>query len=349
MKAALFHQFEGSISVEEVTDPSPPPDGVVIKVLANGICRSDWHGWMGHDPDIKELPHVPGHELCGIVEAVGPEVRRWRGGERVILPVVSGCGRCLDCLGGQHQVCADQFQPGFTAWGGFAEFVAAPYADQNLVAVPETIGNSVAAAIGCRVTTAFRVVAQRGRVAPGDWVAVHACGGVGLSAVMIAAACGARVIAVDIDDAKLAFAKELGAEATLNVRKINDVPEAVMELTRGGAHLSIDALGSSDTCRNSILGLRRQGRHVQVGLMLGGDQNTALPIDRVIAWELELVGSHAMAAHTFPELLRLIKCGRIDLEKLVQRHVTLSEGARVLERLNQFQELGFTVIDNFAA
>ena len=347
MKAALFHAFEEPLRVEEVPDPAPPSDGVVLRVLANGICRSDWHGWKGHDPDIRTLPHVPGHELCGVVEAVGADVRRWKRGDRVILPVVSGCGRCRDCLAGDHQVCRDQFQPGFTGWGAFAQYVAAPYADANLVAVPDSINDLAAAAIGCRVTTAFRVVAQQGRAAAGEWVAIHACGGVGLSAVMIAAACGANVVAVDIDPERLALAKSVGAVHGVNAREVNNVAEAVCDLTGGGAHLSVDALGSPETCRNSILSLRRRGRHIQVGLMLGGDQNTPLPVDRLIAWELELVGSHAMAAHTFPELLSMVELGRIDPANLIHRTVDLEEGARVLERLDSFEELGFTIIDRF--
>jgi alcohol dehydrogenase len=195
-----------------------------------------------------------------------------------------------------------------------------------------------AAAIGCRVTTAFRTVVQQGRVAPGQWVAVHACGGVGLSAVMIAAACGAAVVAVDLDPRKLELARTLGADATIDARAVNDVPEAVMEITGGGAPA---------TCRNSVLSLRRRGRHVQVGLMLGGDQDTPLPLDRMVAWELEIVGSHAMAAHRFADLLAMIEQGRIDPARLVGRKVDLAEGARTLERLNEFQELGFTIIDRF--
>ena len=347
MKAALYHAFGEPLAIETVPDPEPPDDGVVLRVLANGVCRSDWHGWMGHDPDIRRLPHVPGHELCGVVEEVGPEVRRFKPGDRVILPVVSGCGCCPECLGGDHQVCGAQFQPGFTAWGAFAQYVAAPYADANLVPVPEGVGDLAAAAIGCRVTTAFRTVVQQGRVAPGQWVAVHACGGVGLSAVMIAAACGAAVVAVDLDPRKLELARTLGADATIDARAVNDVPEAVMEITGGGAHLSVDALGSPATCRNSVLSLRRRGRHVQVGLMLGGDQDTPLPLDRMVAWELEIVGSHAMAAHRFADLLAMIGQGRIDPARLVGRKVDLAEGARTLERLNEFQELGFTIIDRF--
>ena len=347
MRAALFHEFQGPIRVEEVADPAPPPDGVVLRVMANGVCRSDWHAWMGHDPDIKTLPHVPGHECAGVIAAVGPEVKRWRVGDRAILPVVSGCGHCGLCRDGQHQVCPDQFQPGFTAWGAFAEYVAAPYADANLVALPDSVSFATGGSLGCRFTTAWRVIVQQGRVTPGQWVVIYACGGVGLSAVMIAASLGARVIAVDIDPAKLELAKAVGASHLLDAKATNDLPAAVQDLTGGGAALSVDALGKPELCRDAILSLRRQGRHVQVGLLLGGDNAPPLPMDRVIAWELEIVGSHAMAGHSFGEMMALVEAGGLDPERLIGRRVSLAEGAQALERMDDFADVGVTMIERF--
>ncbi|WP_282607415.1 zinc-dependent alcohol dehydrogenase family protein [Pelagibius sp. Alg239-R121] len=348
MRAAMFHEFMGPIDVETAPDPSPPVDGVVIRVMANGVCRSDWHAWMGHDPDIKSLPHVPGHECSGVVEAVGAGVRNWRPGMRAIVPVVSGCGKCGFCHAGQHQVCPDQYQPGFTGWGAFAEYVAIPYADANLVELPESLSFEVGGSIGCRFTTAFRVVVQQGSVEPGQWVVVHGCGGVGLSSVMIAAAMGANVIAVDISDDQLALARAAGAVHTINARESNEVPEAVRDIAAGGAHVSIDALGSPETCINSILSLRRQGRHVQVGLLLGGENNPPIPMDRVIAHELEIVGSHAMAGHTFANMMSMVTSGRVDPSKLITRSVDLTEGAKILEQMGNFTETGVTMITSFS-
>lgn len=347
MRAATFHEFTGPIEVETVPDPSPPADGVVMRVMANGVCRSDWHAWMGHDPDIKSLPHVPGHECSGVIEAVGPEVRNWRPGMRAIVPVVSGCGRCGYCQDGQHQVCPDQYQPGFTGWGAFAEYVAVPYADANLVELPESLSFEVGGSIGCRFTTAFRVVVQQGKIEPGQWVAVHGCGGVGLSTVMIAAALGANVVAVDIDDDQLELARAAGAVHAINARQSNEVPEAIRDLTSGGTHVSVDALGNPETCKNSILSLRRQGRHVQVGLLLGGENNPPIPMDRVIAHELEIVGSHAMAGHTFGNMMTMVTSGRVDPSKLITRSVDLKEGAKVLEQMGNFTETGVTMITTF--
>jgi Zn-dependent alcohol dehydrogenases len=256
--------------IRTLPDPTPETHGLVLKVEASGICRSDWHGWMGHDPDIA-LPHVPGHEFAGRVVAVGRDVRRFRIGDRVTMPFVAGCGRCPECGSGNQQVCRNQTQPGFTHWGSFAEYVGVHNADDNVVALPDEIDFPTAASLGCRFATSFRAVVDQGRVRGGEWVAVHGCGGVGLSAIMIAAAMGANVIAVDIADDKLEFAKTIGAAAVINGRTTPDVAGAIRDLTSGGAHLSIDALGHRVTARNSILGLKRRGRHVQVGLMLGDD------------------------------------------------------------------------------
>ena len=215
MKAMYYDAFEKTPEIRTLPDPTPTENGVVIKVEATGLCRSDWHGWMGHDADIR-LPHVPGHELAGVVTAAGRRVMRYKVGDRVTVPFVSGCGRCGECRSGNQQVCEAQFQPGFTHWGSFAEYVALDFADQNLVHLPESMDFTTAASLGCRFAASFRAVADQAKVKGGEWVAVHGCGGVGLSAIMIAAALGAQPIAIDIAEDKLAFAKEIGAIATIN-------------------------------------------------------------------------------------------------------------------------------------
>ena len=216
MKAVYYTEFEKRPEIGILPDPTPTADGVVIQVKATGVCRSDWHGWMGHDSDIKVLPHVPGHELAGIVVATGKHVTRWKTGDRITVPFVAGCGVCQECQTGNHQVCPSQRQPGFTHWGSFAEYTTINYADTNLVALPESIEFAAAASLGCRFITSFRAVVDQGKVKAGQWVAIHGCGGIGLSAVMIASALGANVVAIDIDDQKLAFAKTIGAVASVN-------------------------------------------------------------------------------------------------------------------------------------
>ncbi len=346
MKAVVYEAFNGPIAVRAVEEPVPTRDGVVVRVEASGICRSDWHGWKGHDPDI-ELPHVPGHELAGVVDEVGADVRRWSVGDRVTIPFVAGCARCPSCRAGDPQVCESQFQPGFTAWGSFAERVALRHADHNLVGLPDSMEFTTAASLGCRFATSFRAIVDQGRVGAGEWVAVHGAGGVGLSAIMIAAAMGARVVAVDIRAEALELAREVGAEVTLNAESVVDVAEAVRDATGGGAHLSIDALGSTATAVASVLGLRRRGRHVQVGLMIGEDGRAPLPMDRVIAWELEVIGSHGMQAHRYPGMLSMVEAGALTPHRLVTRTIALSEAPAALVALDDYQDVGVVVIDRF--
>jgi len=346
VKAAYYEEFQQPLTIQNLADPSPDNDGVVIEVKATGLCRSDWHGWMGHDPDIS-LPHVPGHELAGVVRAVGDRVQNWRAGDRVTLPFVCGCGYCGECASGNQQVCDHQFQPGFTHWGSFAQFVAIKYADANLVRLPDAVDFVTAASLGCRFITSFRAVVAQGRIQAGEWLAVHGCGGVGLSAIMIGDALGANVIAVDIDDSKLALAASVGATATVNAKSVADVIEAVRDLTGGGAHVSVDALGHPETCFNSVANLRKRGRHVQVGLMLADHRHPQVPMDRIIAHELEVLGSHGMQAHKFDEVFRLIGSGRLQPEKLVGRTITLEESLTALPAMDSFEHEGVTVIDRF--
>lgn len=347
MRAAIFDQFQSPLRIQNVADPTPEPGGVVLQVMATGLCRSDWHGWMGHDTDIH-LPHVPGHELAGIVVAVGKDVRNWKAGDRVTLPFVCGCGICPQCISGNHQVCDHQFQPGFTHWGSFAEYVSIHYADINLVRLPDSIDYATAASLGCRFVTSFRAVVDQAKTSAGQWVAVHGCGGVGLSAIMIASAVGANVVAVDIAADKLELARQLGATAVINSRETPDVVGAVREITGGGAHVSLDALGNPVTCFNSIANLRKRGKHIQVGLMLGGQNHPQIPMDRVIANELEILGSHGIQAYRYPALLGMIEAGILKPEKLVQRTINLEEALIELTQMDTFSAPGVTVITKFA-
>ncbi len=343
MRALVFEAYGGPLEVRDVPDPTPSPGGVVVRVGATGVCRSDWHGWQGHDPDVS-LPHVPGHELAGTVEAVGADVRRWRAGDRVTVPFVCACGDCRECLAGSGQVCTRQTQPGFTHWGSFAELVALEAADVNLVALPDALGLPTAAALGCRYATSYRAVVQQGRVREGEWVAVHGCGGVGLSAVQIAASAGARVVAVDVAPGALALAQRFGAEVTVDARS-TDVVAAVRESTGGGASVSIDALGSPRTCVDSVSCLRPRGRHVQVGLLPPSQGRPLVPMERVITLELELLGSHGMAAADYPELLRLVVSGRLRPDLLVTRELGLDDAGAALEAVGS--QPGIAVITSF--
>lgn len=346
MKALVYETFQGVLSIRNVSDPSPADHGVVLKVQATGLCRSDWHGWMGHDPDIK-LPHIPGHELAGTIEAIGKNVKGYSIGERVTVPFVCGCGSCGQCISGNHQVCDIQSQPGFTHWGSFAEYVAIDYATTNLVKLPEAITDTTAATLGCRFITAYRAVIDQGALQGGQYIAIHGCGGVGLSAIMITCAIGAQVIAIDIDEDTLAFAKHLGAVHTINAKQTSNVVAQVKELTHGGAHVSIDALGSAITCFNSVSCLRKRGKHIQVGLMTGDHKHPKVPMDRILSDELEIIGSHGMQAHRYPEMLAMIKNGALQPQKLIERTISLEDAITQLPAMNNFQNKGVLVINKF--
>ena len=325
-----------------MVDPTAPDLGVVVRVLATGICRSDWHAWAGHDE--LTYPHVPGHELAGVVVEVGAAVRRWRVGDRVTVPFVCGCGSCEWCRSGQAQVCPDQQQPGFTHWGSFAEYVALHAADTNLVAVPEDVDVATAASLGCRFATAYRALVGRAQVADGEWVTVVGAGGVGLSAVMIAQSLGAKVVAVDRTPTALAVAADLGAAHTVLADGI-DVAAAVTDLTGGGSHVAVDAVGSEQTCADAILSLRRQGRHVQIGLLPPIDGHPRVPMARVIGWELALLGSHGMAAVNYPAMLALIERGALQPQRLVERTIGLDAAAALLPEFGRASVAGLTIVD----
>jgi alcohol dehydrogenase len=330
VKAVVYPRYGAIPVLTQAPDPACPADGVVIAVGATGVCRSDWHAWKGHEP--VALPHIGGHEFAGVVMTAGPEVRRWRAGDRVTVPFACGCGRCEHCLAGDAQVCPRQTQPGFTGPGSFAEFVAVHAADANLVALPASLDFVTAACLGCRFASAFRAVTAHGRVRPGDWLTVHGCGGVGLSAVMIGAALGARVLAVDVSAAALARARELGAEAALDAGAVGTA-SAIEEITGGGAHVSIDALGSPALAADSVTCLRRRGRHVQVGLLPGGP--VPLPMDLVIARELEIYGSHGMAARDYPAMLGMVVDGTLRPGLLVGEVIELGQVGQALAAMDE--------------
>lgn len=339
MNSIYFTQFKGPLSVVDIPIPVATDHGVVIKVEATGLCRSDWHAWMGHDSDIS-LPHVPGHEFAGIISTIGKSVSNFKVGDRVTVPFVCGCGKCTYCLRGDAQVCPTQTQPGFTGFGSFAEYVAIDNADFNLITIPNEVSFATAAALGCRFATAYRGLIKRAQLKAGESVVIYGCGGVGLSAIMIAKAQGATVYAVDINDAALEVASSLGAQVINS--KATDPVAHLQKI--GGVDVAVDALGSQATANASVLSLARRGRHLQLGLLLTPDGLTAMPMARVIAWELDLLGSHGMAARDYPELLALVASGVLNPSLLVRREVGLAEGAVALAELEKQAVGGITII-----
>ena len=347
MRAAMITKYQRPLEITNVADPELPKDGIIMRVRATGVCRSDWHTWMGHYADQIALPIIPGHEMAGDVVEVGSQVIGLVPGDRVTVPFGLACGRCHTCLDGNHQSCTTQVQPSTDFNGSFAELVALPRANVNVVRLPEEVGYAEAASLGCRFITAYRGVVEQAVVRPGDWFAVHGCGGVGLSAVMIAVSMGVNVIAVDIDDATLAMAARLGAAVTFNAMRSANVPEEIIDVTNGGAHASMDALGSTVTCQNSILCLRVMGRHVQVGLMKDRHERPEIPMGVVVSREIDIRGSRGMSPKNYPAVFNMIRSGVVAPKSLIGSELSLEEGADLLTRMDKFPGTGVAVITSF--
>jgi alcohol dehydrogenase len=347
MKALVYRQFQQPPRVETVPDPSPLEHGIVVKVKASGLCRSDWHGWMGYDKDIT-LPHVPGHEFAGEVVACGSGIKNLKNGDRVTVPFVAGCGHCIYCNQGDPQVCDNQFQPGFTHWGSFSEYVALDYADFNVVHLPDAISYDNAAALGCRFATSYRALMHQARLQADQYVAVFGCGGVGLSAILIAKAVGARVMAIDLKDSALALAEQYGADLAIRATE-QHLSQQILDYSRGGVHVTLDALGHPQIIKDCFSVLRKRGRHIQIGLLDPEDCNVEIPMDRVIAHELEVLGSHGMQSAYYPQLMQLIMSQNIDLAELIQKRLKLSEAAVALSNMDQTAVAGVQLITEFAS
>lgn len=352
MNAAVYREFGGPIRVERVPLPTlTDSESILLKVQATGVCRSDWHGWKGHDGDVRAhgLPFVPGHEVSGEVVEIGNDVELLNVGDRVVVPFILSCGHCVYCEeDNKPTVCEDQKQPGFTQWGSFAEYVCIPRADRNVRRLPNNVSYTEAAALGCRFTTAYRAIVQQGQIDANKSLAVFGCGGVGLSSIMIAAAVGCQsIIAVDISQGALRKAKELGATNVVHAKNDETVREQVWKLTGGqGTHVTVDAGGFRSTCEAAISCTRRGGRMVQVGLPIGEDR-PVVDMGAVAGRELELVGSHGFAADDLPALLDLVAKGTLQPSKLIERQVSLEEGAKELEAMDRGSPLGISVITRF--
>jgi len=343
MRAAVMRNYNADLSLEDVGDPDCPDDGVVLKVIACGVCRSDWHGWTGEHPRVKP-PQIPGHEYCGEVVAAGANAI-YKMGDKLIAPFILACGTCPNCRSGEQNTCTDQRLPGFIEPGAFAEYLAVPR-DHNLSVLPETMSPTLAAGLGCRVTTAWWALTGRAAVKPGEWLAVHGTGGIGLSAMLLGKALGARVVVVDIVEEKLEHAKSLGADAAVNASNGGTV-EAIKDITGGGAHVSIEALGLPVTTNASLECLRPLGRHVQVGMPVGHTAFMDINMSAVYLGNLSVYGSRGMPNRAYPPLFNLVESGAVDLSPLIAREIPLSGASAELFAFNGPTSPGVAVITDF--
>ena len=346
MRTLLFDGFGQApyIAVRPIPHPLTP-DQVIIKVEATGLCRSDWHAWMGHDTDITQFPHTLGHEFAGTIHAIGNGVTKHEVGNRVTVPFVCGCGNCRECTSGNAQVCPHQWQPGFSGPGSFAEYLAIPNADFNVVTIPNSMPFDIAASLGCRFATSYRGLALVHPPQPGDSVAIFGCGGIGLAAIMVAKSRGAQVIAIDISNEALAFAKEIGANYTINSNEEDPVAR-IKAITTHGADITVDALGSITTAQQSIHCLRPRGHHLQIGLLLPPaiKDRATIPMHIVIGHEIHIHGIHGMSATDYPAMLADIEAGILKPERLIGSIITLEESPRAVMTMDGHPRAGITII-----
>ena len=352
MRVAVLKSYGEPLELQKISEPNVADHGVVVDVEACGICRSDWHAWQGHGEwanDQVPLGQILGHEPAGHIVDVGANVTALDVGDRVAVPFNLGDGTCHQCRNGHGNVCIDGYALGFeeTVPGAFAEQIHVPHAAFNLTRLPDEVTMDAAAALGCRYVTAFHALAHRVSLTGGEWVAVHGCGGLGLAAVQIASALGAGVVAVDVRDAPLSMAGDVGADATVRADE-ESVPDAIDDVTNGGAHVSIDALGRAETCRNSLASLRARGTHVQLGLTTDAERGEfALPIDQVTRWDVSFLGSRGMPPSRYDELLRLVQSGRVDPGALVTNRVALSDVSNRLAAMTEYETHGIEVVTEF--
>jgi alcohol dehydrogenase len=355
MRAAVFQGVGEPLEVEEVQRPEPDPHEAVVETEACGICRSDWHAWQGDWDWIGVIPTpglVFGHEPAGTVVEVGEDVERVSVGDRVTNPFNLGDATCRHCRSGRTNLCERPLPMGFISAqpGAFAEYYTVREADHNAVVLPDGVDPVDVAGLGCRFATAFHGIVHRVDVTPGDWVAVHGCGGVGLSAVHVADAVGANVIAVDLAEEKLERARELGADRTVDVTAVEDVPQTVKKFTERsrGVDVSVDALGIAETCRNSVNSLGKAGQHLQIGMTTseeGGE--VSIPVDTMVTDEREFHGSYGMPPVEYDEIFRMMAEDAIDPGAIVGETVSLDEVPEVLERLGDYETLGIPVCTEF--
>jgi propanol-preferring alcohol dehydrogenase len=320
------------LELRQVPMPAPGPKDVLIRVKAAGICHSDAHYRAGVSP-VHPLPLTLGHEVAGIVEEVGGAVGTFRGGERVCLHYLATCGECAYCHQGREQFCASGRMIGKHRDGGFAEHIVMPA--RSVFPLPDEIPFTQGAILMCSSSTALHALRQA-RLQPGESVAVFGVGGLGVSAVQLAAAMGAdEVFAVDIKPGKLALAESFGA-TSINAAEQEPVA-TIASLTGGrGVDVALELIGLPLTMRQAVRSLAVGGRAALAGITPGNFE--VAPYAELINKEAEIIGVSDHLARELPQLLRWTRQGKLSLAKVVTRTILLDAGAvnKALDRLGEF-------------
>lgn len=339
MRAAVFRGDNTPLTVVNVPDPSPGPGEALVRVAACGLCHTDLH-YLDHGvPTFKTPPLILGHEASGTVAALGARVSGRTVGDRVLIPSVLSCGRCRPCRSGRENLCESLVMVGNNIDGAYAEYVVV--AASELVPIPESIPLEECCVIADAISTPYHAVRHRGRVRPGDVVAVVGCGGVGLNVVQCAAVAGAHVIAVDLNDERLAVASTLGAAHIIDPREFERVDRRVRQLSGGGVDIAFEAIGSPETIRLALSLLRRGGRLCVIGYSA---DDVALSAARIMYYELEVVGSLGCGAGDYPAILRLVEDGRLVLDPIVSGKLPLEEINNGFDRLRRGEGVRWIVV-----
>lgn len=328
MKAAVFRSANEPMAIEEMPIPEPAQHEVLVKVAGCGVCHTDLHYLDHGTPTFKTPPIILGHEVSGTVAARGESVEHLKDGDRVLIPAVLSCGACVYCRTGRENICEKSLMLGNHIDGGYAEYIAVPAKD--VCRLPDDLPLIESAVIADAVTTPYHAVVRRGRVTAGDWVLVVGCGGVGLTLVQIAAAVGARVIAVDLKDAKLAAARRFGAVAAFNPLATPALGREVRKLTGGGVDVAFEAVGHAATQETAFDCLKTGARLVLVGY---SPESLALNAGRVMFREMEVIGSLGCRPVDYPRAIEMVRQGHVRLTELVTHHFPLDRIHEALDTL----------------
>ncbi|HSJ33368.1 MAG TPA: zinc-binding dehydrogenase [Longimicrobiales bacterium] len=319
MRAAVFHGADRPMSIEDIATPKPGPGEILVRVAGCGVCHTDLHYIDHGTPTFKKPPLVLGHEIAGTVASPDP-TGRFQEGDPVLLPAVLSCGSCTACRTGRENICEHSIMLGNNVDGGYAEFIAVGAKD--VFPLPPEIPLVDAAIIADALTTPYHAVINRGRVLPGDRVVVIGCGGVGINVVQIAAALGARVVAIDRLETKREWARRFGAEVALDPAASPRLDRVIREVTGGGADVVFEVVGRPETQELAVTAARTGGRIVLVGY---SPDAMSLNSGRVMFRELEVIGSLGCRPVDYPRVIELVRQGRVRMSDLVTHRYSLDD------------------------